>query len=89
MAVNQASTKLGFPEIHLGILPGYGGTGRALRRIGMEATLDMVLSGRLLGAEEAASWQLVDRLVSDTDALKDAMREKWECRIADNQRPKR
>ena len=84
VAVNQASTKLGFPEIHLGILPGYGGTGRALRRIGMEATLDMVLSGRLLGAEEAASWQLVDRLVSDTDALKDAMREEiGNARIAD------
>ena len=35
-------TKLGFPEINLGIMPGYGGTGRAYGRIGTKAVLDMI-----------------------------------------------
>ena len=60
-----AQTRLGFPEIHLGLMPGYGGTGRALRRIKAEHVLDMVLSGRLLGAAEAASWGLVDTVIDE------------------------
>ena len=86
VAVGQKHTKLGFPEINLGIFPGYGGTGRALRRVGIEATLDMVLSGRLLGAEEALSLQLIDRLADDADSLRDIMRNelakpKAACRV--------
>ncbi|MEC7208903.1 MAG: enoyl-CoA hydratase-related protein [Pseudomonadota bacterium] len=68
-------TRLGFPEIHLGIMPGYGGTGRALRRIKAEQVLDMVLSGRLLGAQEALSWGLVDTVVDNADQLQDALEE--------------
>lgn len=61
-------TRLGFPEIHLGLMPGYGGTGRALRRVKAEQVLDMVLSGRLLGAEEAASYGLVDTVIEEAGA---------------------
>ena len=76
-----AHTRLGFPEIHLGLMPGYGGTGRALRRMPAEHVLDMVLSGRLLGASEAASWGLVDKVIEDAGegfvhlraALKDSL----------------
>ena len=76
-----AQTRLGFPEIHLGLMPGYGGTGRALRRIKADHVLDMVLSGRLLGAAEAASWGLVDTVIEDAgeglvhlrSALKDSL----------------
>lgn len=75
VGVGQRHTKLGFPEINLGIFPGYGGTGRALRRVGIKTTLDMVLSGRLLGAEEALSHQLIDRLAEDPNSLRDIMRE--------------
>ena len=56
-------TKLGFPEINLGLMPGFGGTGRALRRIPAEQVLDLVLSGRLVSAQEAASWGLVDKVI--------------------------
>lgn len=58
-------TRLGFPEINLGLMPGFGGTGRALRRIRAQQVLDLVLSGRLLGAEEAASWGLVDKVIDE------------------------
>ena len=61
-------TRLGFPEIKLGLMPGFGGTGRALRRIPAEQVLDLVLSGRLLGAEEAASWGLVDKVIDEAGA---------------------
>lgn len=85
VGVNQPRTKLGYPEINLGILPGYGGTGRALRRAGMAASLDMVLSGRLISAEHALSMQLIDRLVEDENSLHAAMREEISVpRIADH-----
>ena len=85
VAVNLPRTKLGYPEINLGILPGYGGTGRAFRRIGMAASLDMVLSGALISAEQALSMQLIDRLVEDEDSLAAAMREEISIpRIADH-----
>ena len=62
-------------------MPGYGGTGRALRRIKADHVLDMVLSGQLLGAVEAASWGLVDTVIEDAgkglvhlrSALKDSL----------------
>ena len=85
VAVNLPRTKLGYPEINLGILPGYGGTGRTVRRIGMAASLDMVLSGALISAEQALSMQLIDRLVEDADSLVAAMREEISIpRIADH-----
>ena len=46
-------TKLGFPEVNLGIMPGYGGTGRAYCRIGTKAVLDMMVSGHPLGSQDA------------------------------------
>ena len=40
-------TKLGFPEVNLGILPGYGGSGRAYGRVGTATVTQMMLSGKL------------------------------------------
>ena len=74
IAVRQPGTKLGFPEIHLGLFPGFGGTGRSLRRVGVAASLDMVLSGRLLGADEAFSLNLIDHVIEDASELRAAMR---------------
>ena len=41
---SSSKTKLGFPEVNLGIMPGYGGSGRAYCRIGTKAVLDMMVS---------------------------------------------
>lgn len=73
VVTSSAETKLGFPEIHLGIMPGYGGTGRAMRRIKAEHVLDMVLSGCLLSGVEAKALGLVDTVIDDAADLRQAV----------------
>ena len=63
--VALADTRLGFPEISLGLLPGAGGTQRAPRLIGAEQALRMMLTGRPVGAAEALAMGLIDRVVED------------------------
>lgn len=57
------STQIGLPEVNLGLLPGAGGTQRLPRLIGVEAALEMILSGRMMGAAEAQAKGAVDRLI--------------------------
>ena len=61
--------KLGLPEVQLGLLPGSGGTQRAPRLMGVEAAVDLMLSGRHMKAQEALEAKLVDRLGEGTDVL--------------------
>ncbi|SAL40557.1 3-hydroxyacyl-CoA dehydrogenase NAD-binding domain-containing protein [Caballeronia telluris] len=68
-----AGAKLGLPEVTLGLLPGAGGTQRAPRLIGAAAALDLILSGRHIGAEEARQLGLVDRVGASGDALADGI----------------
>ena len=63
---------LGLPEVGLGIIPGYGGTQRLSRLVGRGHALDMVLTGRKVGAEEAARIGLVNRVVPEGKALEAA-----------------
>jgi len=65
--VASASAKLGLPEVLLGLLPGAGGTQRAPRLVGLEAALDLILSGRQVGGRQALELGLIDR-ISDLDA---------------------
>src|SRR5437764_7380357 len=58
-----ANAKLGFPEIKLGMIPGYGGTQRLPRVIGEARALEMILTGRTVEAEEAQRIGLVHRLI--------------------------
>jgi len=58
-------TRLGLPEVNLGIIPGAGGTQRLPRVIGLEAALDMIPSGRPIDAAKAHELGLVDRLIGD------------------------
>lgn len=57
------NAKFGLPEIKLGLIPGYGGTQRLPRLIGEARALEMILSGRTVGAEEAERIGLVNRIV--------------------------
>ncbi|WP_323122633.1 3-hydroxyacyl-CoA dehydrogenase NAD-binding domain-containing protein [Burkholderia alba] len=65
--------KLGLPEVQLGLLPGAGGTQRTPRLIGAAAALDLMLSGRHVGAEEAQTLGLVDRLAHSDDTLAEGL----------------
>lgn len=57
------SARMGLPEIKLGLIPGYGGTQRLPRVVGEARALEMILTGRTMGAEEAARVGLASRLV--------------------------
>lgn len=48
--------QLAQPEVNLGIVPGYGGTQRLPRLIGIERALDLLRTGRVVGAKEACAW---------------------------------
>ena len=62
----------GQPEINLGVIPGMGGTQRLIRAVGYYKAAELVLSGRLIGAEEAERIGLVSRLVPASDLLAEA-----------------
>jgi 3-hydroxyacyl-CoA dehydrogenase len=59
------SARMGLPEVNLGLLPGGGGTQRLPRITGAEAALDLLISGRQVGAPEALGIGLIDRLAGD------------------------
>jgi len=65
------NAKFGQPEITLGILPGIGGTQRLTRAVGKAKAMDMILTGRMMDAEEAERAGLVSRVVAADDLLLD------------------
>jgi 3-hydroxyacyl-CoA dehydrogenase/enoyl-CoA hydratase/3-hydroxybutyryl-CoA epimerase len=67
VASDHASTKLGLPETRLGIMPGLGGTVRLPRLVGLQVSLDMILSARLVNAERAFRVGLIDRVIPAAD----------------------
>ena len=68
-ALKVDATRLGFPEVKLGIFPGLGGTVRATERLGALPALELMLTGRLLRAAAARRLNLIDELVDPTASL--------------------
>jgi 3-hydroxyacyl-CoA dehydrogenase/enoyl-CoA hydratase/3-hydroxybutyryl-CoA epimerase len=64
VATRDPKTKIGLPEVMLGIIPGWGGTARLPRLIGATDALPVMLTGKALSAEAAKSLGLVDVLTS-------------------------
>lgn len=58
--VASADASLGLPEVHLGLLPGWGGTQRLPRLVGPAAALDFILAGQALRAPQALAQGLID-----------------------------
>jgi 3-hydroxyacyl-CoA dehydrogenase/enoyl-CoA hydratase/3-hydroxybutyryl-CoA epimerase len=63
VAEDLPEVTIGLPEVKLGILPGFGGTQRLPRRIGLPAALDLILAGKTLPARAAARRGMVDLVV--------------------------
>ncbi|WP_149194961.1 3-hydroxyacyl-CoA dehydrogenase NAD-binding domain-containing protein [Luteimonas suaedae] len=62
VASNDPSTRIGLPEVKLGIYPGWGGSVRLPRLVGAPAAFDMMLTGRSLSASAARATGLVDKV---------------------------
>jgi 3-hydroxyacyl-CoA dehydrogenase len=69
----HAATRLGLPEVNLGLIPGAGGTQRLPRLIGIEPALELIAGGKSIGAEEAARLGIVDRVFPESDVLAAAL----------------
>src|SRR4030088_1700539 len=67
------NAKFGQPEIKLGVIPGAGGTQRLPRAVGKSKAMDLVLTGRMMDAQEAERWGLVARLVAPERLLEEAL----------------
>ncbi|WP_434771349.1 enoyl-CoA hydratase [Pseudomonas entomophila] len=67
------TARFGQPEINLGVLPGMGGTQRLTRAVGKAKAMELCLTGRLMGAEEAERAGLVARVVPQARLLEDAL----------------
>ena len=71
--IASETARFGTPEITLGIMPGLGGTQRLPRSIGKAKAMDLILTGRMMDAEEAERCGLVARIVAADKLLEEAL----------------
>ncbi len=80
MVVASETAKFGQPEINIGVMPGAGGTQRLTRAVGKAKSMEMVLTGRMIAADEALRWGLVNKVVPVEYYLEEA--KSWAKEIA-------
>jgi len=68
------TAQFGQPEIKLGVIPGAGGTQRLTRAVGKAKAMELCLTGRMMGAEEAERAGLVARVLPAVDLLAEALK---------------
>lgn len=78
--VAETQVKLGFPETSIGVVPGWSGTQRAVRRFGAQTVRRMALGGEIYLAADALSLGIVDRVVETGKAFEEA--KSWGEKIA-------
>jgi 3-hydroxyacyl-CoA dehydrogenase/enoyl-CoA hydratase/3-hydroxybutyryl-CoA epimerase len=75
VAVGDSKLALGLPEVQLGLHPGFGGTVRAVRLLGVRPAMKLMLTGRNVRSDQALKVGLVDRLVATRGELDAAARQ--------------
>jgi enoyl-CoA hydratase len=70
--IASEKARFGQPEVKLGLIPGYGGTQRLPRLVGKGRALEIILSGRMVGADEALQMGLVNKVVAPESVLEEA-----------------
>ncbi len=75
IALDADHTRIGFPEVNLGIYPGFGGSGRSIRSMGGLNAMQIMLTGRMLRARAARGMGLIDQTVSRHGSLRWAARQ--------------
>lgn len=79
--IAEKQVKLGFPETSIGVVPGWSGTQRAVRRFGAQVVRRMALGGEVFSADQALPLGIVDRVVDTGTAVGEA--KAWADKIAE------
>lgn len=74
IARDVPATKIGFPEVQLGIYPGFGGSARTIHKLGGHRALPLILQARNLNARQARALGLVDQVIGRHEELRWAAR---------------
>ncbi|MBL8564097.1 MAG: enoyl-CoA hydratase/isomerase family protein [Hyphomicrobiaceae bacterium] len=69
IATRDEQTRFGFPEVKLGIFPGFNGTARSIRQTGPQDAMDAMLTGRMISATSARAKGFIDQLVDSAGTL--------------------
>ncbi len=70
--IASKKARLGLPEINLGLMPGWGGTQRLPRLIGLEKALYMILTGETITAEKALEWGLISMVTEPNELVNES-----------------
>ncbi|MFL5330932.1 MAG: enoyl-CoA hydratase-related protein [Gemmataceae bacterium] len=94
LAGNHPKLKLGLPEVKLGLIPGWGGTQRLPRIIGVERGAELLVTGRAVASADAVAMGLIDRVTDSATLVRESMEvlraapdDDWEFRRARKQSP--
>lgn len=69
LRIASSNSKMGLPEVSLGLIPGYGGTQRLAQLVGKGKALEMILTAGMISASEAREWGLVNHVVESENLL--------------------
>ncbi|KAK6254475.1 Enoyl-CoA hydratase/isomerase - like 9 [Theobroma cacao] len=83
--ISTPTAQLGLPELQLGLIPGFGGTQRLPRLVGLAKSLEMMLTSKPVKGEEALGLGLVDAVVSSHELVNTARR--WALAILERRKP--